>query len=471
MNGSRIKSVAVVVGAGMLLGLAAVHGQAGGGGGSVTQEIHSLLNDPKPDTEQGALDWLLRSDQSRDLSLSGPLLTLAESKDPAVRERAVRNLGWVIQDGKNEKAIQEVLKAFGGSNTDVRQAAFDVIRDSANAGGPMASWPATESAMATALRSGDPDTRSKAADILILLKAKGIGDKAAIDRDLRPALAINDRSLQEKVAPVLGVKLPPLPAPPTPPVIAAGFKVDSHFDYGYFVAYVLPQLTSPNKNANGQACVSCHYDGNKTVGDFFLIPPDRDGHFTLEQAHENYSRVVAAINKANPLDSVFLLKGLNNRVLDGRSGMDHGGGVFWLNDKAVGYQLIAGWLNGDKFDAPIQNIRSFETYVKDVTPILVKRGDDNDACVTCHATHAVLNLIPPAAGGVFTADQLRHNYESLTRIIDPDHPEATLFLHKPTWDKDGANGQSHAGGKRWPAGTASPEYHKMLAWVQDRVIQ
>ena len=88
-----------------------------------------------------------------------------------------------------------------------------------------------------------------------------------------------------------------------------------------------------------------------------------------------------------------------------------------------------------------------------VEPILTTRGKDGYACVHCHASHSIFD-------GTLGSAQ---------RVIDPQNPEESLILRKPTTDAESegtiaAKKLSHGGGIRFDIG--SPEYNTILNWIR-----
>jgi hypothetical protein len=86
-----------------------------------------------------------------------------------------------------------------------------------------------------------------------------------------------------------------------------------------------------------------------------------------------------------------------------------------------------------------------------VWPILKKTGKDGYACAQCHESHAIF----------------RATYETALRVVDPEHPENSLILRKPTSnsESEGVPGAlAHGGGVRFTK--ESPEYATILAWIK-----
>jgi hypothetical protein len=92
----------------------------------------------------------------------------------------------------------------------------------------------------------------------------------------------------------------------------------------------------------------------------------------------------------------------------------------------------------------------FRAYVE---PILTRRGKDGNACVNCHATHTLFNA----------------TYGTVNNVVDPEHPENSLILRKPTSSAEtegilNSKELAHGGGVRWEKG--SPEYQTILYWIK-----
>jgi hypothetical protein len=92
----------------------------------------------------------------------------------------------------------------------------------------------------------------------------------------------------------------------------------------------------------------------------------------------------------------------------------------------------------------------FRAYVE---PILTRRGKDGNACVNCHATHTLFN----------------GTYSTVNNVVDPEHPENSLILRKPTSSAEtegtlNSKQLAHGGGVRWEKD--SPEYQTILEWIK-----
>jgi hypothetical protein len=111
----------------------------------------------------------------------------------------------------------------------------------------------------------------------------------------------------------------------------------------------------------------------------------------------------------------------------------------------------------------------FDFFVKQVMPILERKGADGNACVNCHATHTIFRLHPPDSSGKYSDAMLRENYSSALRVVDLSTPENSLMLRKPTTNSEqegvvGAKKLSHGGGLRW-TGADDPAYRTIIDWI------
>ena len=106
-----------------------------------------------------------------------------------------------------------------------------------------------------------------------------------------------------------------------------------------------------------------------------------------------------------------------------------------------------------------------------VQPVFADVGPDGNACVTCHASHAILRLVPPGDDGRFSEEATRANYFSALKVVDAAAPERSLLLVKPTRPAEAFGdvndyASAHAGGRRWDGDERSAEYAAILAWLR-----
>lgn len=127
------------------------------------------------------------------------------------------------------------------------------------------------------------------------------------------------------------------------------------------------------------------------------------------------------------------------------------------------------------FPAPSegQEPLSFERYRAEVEPIFYAArggyGPGRSPCVTCHVLSGTPLKLQPleedAQGGVFWSEERsRRNFEVVSRLVVPGHPERSRLLRKALAVP--AGGVSfHVGGKFFPS-KDDPEWRRMAAWVE-----
>lgn len=113
----------------------------------------------------------------------------------------------------------------------------------------------------------------------------------------------------------------------------------------------------------------------------------------------------------------------------------------------------------------------FDYFVNRVQPIFQRPALDGDSCARCHANHSILRLIPAAEDRALTHAQLRQNYLSALKVVDPVNPEESLLLIKPRSTFEGIGQpenyrRTHGGDIRWQAGKEADEYRTILRWIQ-----
>ena len=106
---------------------------------------------------------------------------------------------------------------------------------------------------------------------------------------------------------------------------------------------------------------------------------------------------------------------------------------------AAGLTLLAGIAVAQSLD--------FQTYRTRVEPIFLKKRPGHARCVVCHeANNSAFRLQPiPPAGGTWTEEQSRKNYENVVNLVKPGDPLASKLLIHPL-SPDAGGDQFHGGG-------------------------
>jgi hypothetical protein len=121
-------------------------------------------------------------------------------------------------------------------------------------------------------------------------------------------------------------------------------------------------------------------------------------------------------------------------------------------------------------DLRAEALLDFNFFVARIMPILTTKGADGNACVNCHTTHAIFQLVAPDNAGRFSEAALRDNYRSALRVVDLANPENSLILRKPIGDasQEGlidAKKTPHGGGLRWQGGAGDAAYETVMEWI------
>jgi hypothetical protein len=112
----------------------------------------------------------------------------------------------------------------------------------------------------------------------------------------------------------------------------------------------------------------------------------------------------------------------------------------------------------------------YEFFKTRVEPIFLKRrSPDHARCYVCHQvrihTGGPLSLQPLLPGMNFwTEEQSRVNFETVSKLVVPGDPSASLFLQRPLAPEAGGIGDTHQGGRQF-ASQDDPDWQNMKAWV------
>jgi mono/diheme cytochrome c family protein len=117
---------------------------------------------------------------------------------------------------------------------------------------------------------------------------------------------------------------------------------------------------------------------------------------------------------------------------------------------------------------------SFERYRSDVERVFLTprggHGPSMSPCVTCHVQSGTPLKLQPLEtrddGSVYwTEEQSRRNFEVVSRLVTPGHPERSRLLLKALAVEAGGD-PFHVGGKFFDS-QADPEWRRMAAWVRE----
>jgi hypothetical protein len=106
----------------------------------------------------------------------------------------------------------------------------------------------------------------------------------------------------------------------------------------------------------------------------------------------------------------------------------------------------------------------YDAYKKSVEPIFAKKRAGHARCVACHsASNNSFRLQPLAEGSSWTDEQSRKNFESVSKLVNPAKPEASLLLMHPL-AQDAGGDEFHSGGRQFLS-KDDPDWKAIAAWI------
>ena len=109
---------------------------------------------------------------------------------------------------------------------------------------------------------------------------------------------------------------------------------------------------------------------------------------------------------------------------------------------------------------------SFEVYRTKVEPIFMKKRQGHARCVACHeASNNAFRLEPRASGATsWTEEQSRKNFETVSRLVRPGNPTASILLHHPL-AKEAGGDIFHSGGRQFTS-QDDPDLVAVADWIK-----
>jgi len=106
----------------------------------------------------------------------------------------------------------------------------------------------------------------------------------------------------------------------------------------------------------------------------------------------------------------------------------------------------------------------YESYKKSVEPIFAKKRPGHARCVACHsAANNSFRLQPLEEGSAWTEEQSRRNFESVSKLVNANKPEASLLLIHPL-AKEAGGDEFHSGGRQFLS-KDDPDWKAIAAWI------
>jgi len=106
----------------------------------------------------------------------------------------------------------------------------------------------------------------------------------------------------------------------------------------------------------------------------------------------------------------------------------------------------------------------YESYKKSVEPIFAKKRAGHARCVACHsAANNAFRLQPLAEGSTWSDEQSHRNFEIVSQLVNPAHPQASKLLLHPLAHEAGGD-EFHSGGRQFLS-KDDPDWKAMAAWM------
>jgi YVTN family beta-propeller protein len=132
---------------------------------------------------------------------------------------------------------------------------------------------------------------------------------------------------------------------------------------------------------------------------------------------------------------------------------------------------IPGWGQDEAPQRPAgEKVRTerldFDIFKSTVQPIFLKHRLGHARCYGCHVlTNRAFHLEPLAPGATeWTEDQSRKNFQSVSQLIVPGHPESSLFLLHPLAAEAGGDA-FHSGGRQFSS-YDDADFVTLVEWVR-----
>ncbi len=109
---------------------------------------------------------------------------------------------------------------------------------------------------------------------------------------------------------------------------------------------------------------------------------------------------------------------------------------------------------------------SYEVYKAKVEPIFLKKREGHARCVSCHAgaNNAFgLQALTPGSK-VWTEEQTRKNFQTVSYLVTPGKPEESTLLKHPLAPEGGGD-IFHGGGRQFPTKN-DPEFKVIADWIR-----
>jgi len=122
--------------------------------------------------------------------------------------------------------------------------------------------------------------------------------------------------------------------------------------------------------------------------------------------------------------------------------------------------------SNDTSSTPSEDTLDFDFFKSRVEPIFVKERPGHARCYSCHSEPGrVFHLEKLSSGSIaWTGEQSRRNFQTVSRLVTPGNPYASLLLIHPLAVEAGGDG-FHSGGRQFETQN-DPDWLTLAEWVR-----
>lgn len=136
----------------------------------------------------------------------------------------------------------------------------------------------------------------------------------------------------------------------------------------------------------------------------------------------------------------------------------------------LAFFAIPAWCQSEAPQRQNENLRppylDFDAFKSTIQPIFLKERLGHARCYGCHVlTNHAFHLEPLTRGATeSTEEQSRQNFQSVSQLVVPGHPESSLFLLHPLAAEAGGDA-FHSGGRQFSS-YDDPDFVTLVEWVR-----
>jgi hypothetical protein len=122
--------------------------------------------------------------------------------------------------------------------------------------------------------------------------------------------------------------------------------------------------------------------------------------------------------------------------------------------------------SGAATDSPESQTLDYEFFKTRVEPLFLKKRPTHARCYVCHeeANHALKLAKLSPGNSTWTEDESRRNFNTVSRLVTPGDPLASILLQHPLAPEAGGDA-FHSGGRQFES-QSDPDWKTLADWVR-----